>query len=149
MSNEIKHNHEHDNIILFKRDKEIAAKQAEETKAGQEPKGGIMLADEAKQPAKRVAVDPQDMQRIIGAYARLKELNEKTIKSPNDDAEAKGLLQFVTGSLLTHAEELFGCWVVCRNEYTPLVTGFTGLLNRALAAIDARNKPAADAPNAK
>lgn len=146
-TSEIKQSHEHDNIILFKRDKELAAEH--EAKQAEEKKGGILLADEAKQPPQRKAVDPQEMQRIIGAYARLKELNEKTIKSPNDDAEAEGLLQFVTGALLTHAEELFGCWVVCRNEYTPLVTGFTGLLNRALAAIDARNKPAAETPNAK
>ena len=82
----------------------------------------------------------QQMQQIIGAYARLKELSAATIANPRDEAEVKGLQNFLMGALMTNAEELFGAWVVCNQEYTPLIHGFTALLKRALTRIDAANK---------
>lgn len=88
----------------------------------------------------RVSLTPAEAQRIIGAYARLKELNAASITTPKEDAEKAGLQNFLTGAFFQHAEEFFGCWVTLNQEYIPLITGFTGLLNRALARIDAHAK---------
>jgi hypothetical protein len=88
----------------------------------------------------RQSLTPAEMQRIIGGYARLKELNAATITSPKEDAEKTGLQNFLAGALLANAEELFGCWVAVQQEYTPLITGFSALLRRCLNRIDAAAK---------
>jgi hypothetical protein len=97
-------------------------------------------------PAPRPSLSPEEMQRIIGAYARLKQLGDSKIINPRDEAERTGLQNFLTGALLTHCEELFGCWVAMHNEYTPLITGFTALVGRALNRIDQQTKANAAAP---
>lgn len=93
-----------------------------------------------QQQQQRVALTPAEAQRIIGAYARLKELTSSAVSNPKDDAEKAGLQNFLTGAFFTHAEEFFGCWVTLNQEYIPLITGFTALMNRALARIDAQAK---------
>src|SRR5579862_4329951 len=104
-----------------------------------------------QQPQQRAPLNPAELQRIISAYARLKELNAAayarlkelnaaTIANPRDDAEKQGLVNFLNDALLANAEEFFGCWVTMHQEYTPLITGFTALLQRALSRIDAMNR---------
>ena len=95
---------------------------------------------EAAAPAQRVQLTPQQVQQIIGAYQRLKELSAANITTPKEDAEKQGLINFLHASLLQHAEEFFGCWVAINQEYTPLINGFTALLRRALTRIDASNQ---------
>jgi hypothetical protein len=85
-------------------------------------------------------VTTAEMNRIIGAYARRKELNAVPNRTGKEDAELAGLVSYITNALLANAEELFGAWVVLNQEYTPLITGFTAILNRALARIDAANR---------
>jgi hypothetical protein len=89
--------------------------------------------------APRTSLTPAEAQQIIGAYAKLKQLNANAISNPRDDAEKAGLINFLHGALLAHAEEFFGCWVAINQEYTPLITGFTALLQRALTRIDYQN----------
>ncbi len=80
------------------------------------------------------------MQEIIGAYARLKELNASKIINPRDDAEKKGLHDFLVNALLAHAEEFFGCWVTMNQEYKPLIAGVGALLARATRSIAAQEE---------
>ena len=91
----------------------------------------------APEQQQRVQLTPQQAQQIIGAYSRLKELNSNVVANPRDDAEKQGLINFLNGAFMAHAEEFFGCWVVVNQEYNPLITGFTSLLRRALTRIDA------------
>lgn len=103
--------------------------------------GQPVTAESPETPAapvqqQRVGLTGPEMQRIVGAYHRLKELASATIANPRDEAEKAGLLNFVQGALMANAEELFGSWVVLQNEYTPLINGVTGLLRRALNRID-------------
>jgi len=109
----------------------------------------VTTEDQTKQQQQRQGISPAEMQKIIGAYAQLKQLNSSTILSPNDQAIQKGLLDFLTGAMLANAEELFGSWVAIHQEYTPLIQGVTALLNRALARIDAQNRKVEEAPAAK
>jgi hypothetical protein len=85
---------------------------------------------------------PQDMQQATAALGRLNELSQSKIINPRDDAERKGLTNFLQGFCFSHAGELFGCWVAIRQEYEPLITGFTALVRRSLNRIDAANAQA-------
>lgn len=107
------------------------------------PNGTPANPNLAAQQQQRQPISASQMQQIIGAYARLKEINSATIANPRDDAEKQGLINFLNSALLSNAEELFGAWVAVNQEYSPLITGFTALLQRALARIDSVNRAAA------
>lgn len=102
--------------------------------------GQPVTAEENNQSNQRVALNGDKMNQIIGAYARLKQIGQAKILTPKDEAEKQGLVNFLTGAFFAHAEEFFGCWVTLQNEYTPLITGVTGLLHRALSRIDSINR---------
>jgi len=126
MSNEVKTEQTKDNtdtIILERHSHPEAQTQAQQ--AG---------------PPQRPPIAPEEMRKIIGAYARLQQLGSSTIINPRDEAEQKGLVQFLQNALLENAGELFGCWVAVRQEYEPLISGFTALMRRALTKIDQSNQ---------
>lgn len=91
------------------------------------------VEQQAQQPERRTGCSPEKMREIIGAYKRLKEIGSSKIINPTAEAEQRGLVQYLHRELLENAEELFGAWVVIRQEYEPLITGVANLLARASA----------------
>lgn len=81
---------------------------------------------------------------LAGALTRLTELSANEIINPKDEAEKKGLEQFLSNNVPQHLNELLACWFAVRNEYEPLINGFVGLISRSNAIITKNNKiPAA------
>lgn len=64
------------------------------------------------------------------ALKRLAELSQSKLVTKNSDAEKQGLQEFLRNGLVAHASELLGSWVVCNQEYVPLLHGVGGLLRR-------------------
>lgn len=68
--------------------------------------------------------------RMAHSYTRLQELNEMAIKTPNHEAEAKGIVEFLAETFLAHAPEFLGTWTVVRDEYEPLVIAISRSFDR-------------------
>jgi hypothetical protein len=75
---------------------------------------------------------------LAGALARLHELGDSKIINPANEAEITDLRRYISATLPQYANELLGNWFVMRNEYEPMIQGFSALLGRAGALINAR-----------
>jgi hypothetical protein len=78
---------------------------------------------------------PEEAMQIAQSFARLQHLRNATIKQVADDAEIKGLLEFLAPAMLDHASEFIGCWFVMHNEYQPLIDGLMPAFRRLLATM--------------
>lgn len=74
---------------------------------------------------------------ILGAIVKLQELQRSsgliTPGNPgtaNAEAEAKGLIEYLSSSLINHSLELLECWKIIRSEYQPLVGAFIHIAKR-------------------
>lgn len=76
-----------------------------------------------------------EAERLLGAFARLHELEDKSIITPNGEAEKKGIQLFVTNSLLKVGPQLLGSYLTLRGEYEPLVQTFSLFFRRVLANV--------------
>jgi hypothetical protein len=72
----------------------------------------------------------EQFQEIATAYGRLLDIKASVIKTPNHDAEAKGLVEFICNQMLEHAPEFLGAWVVLKNEYEPAVNALSLIFPR-------------------
>lgn len=86
-------------------------------------------ATESKPPLTRELVS-----QMVEAMQSIIRISNKSIKEPNDEAELSGQRQFLARAFITYAGEFIGCWVAVTDEYTPLVNGFSALLQRAAIA---------------
>lgn len=78
----------------------------------------------------------QSVKAIADAYKTYTEISAKKIRTPNDDSEQSGLLQFLQEQLVANASELLGCWIAVRTEYEPLIAGYSALQRRAQPRIE-------------
>lgn len=69
--------------------------------------------------------------QIIDSIDRLAQLQSMKDKTPNDTAEANGLVEFLKNALFEHAASLMGCWYAVRTEYEPLCNAFAHIASRA------------------
>lgn len=67
---------------------------------------------------------------IAGALGKLQELRAFTLKSPENEVEARGLAEFLTNSFLNHGEEFLGCWFTVRREYEPFLKAVSSIAYR-------------------
>lgn len=84
----------------------------------------------------------QQIKQMSEAYGRLLDIREATIKSPTHEAEAKGLVEFLSTEFLSHAAEFIGVWVAIRDEYEPLVNLAVRLTERVVAIKQLREQQA-------
>lgn len=68
--------------------------------------------------------------QLGGALARLNELRDQKIQTPTAEAEMNGLMEFVANTFLRHADEFIGCWFTIRQEYEPMIRGFSQIFSR-------------------
>ena len=86
--------------------------------------------------SKRIELSEQVATEIAGSLHRLNELGDSTIVNPATEAEVKGLRQYLANTLPQYANELIANWFIMRNEYEPLIGGFTALMRRANWALN-------------
>lgn len=66
---------------------------------------------------------------------RLRENCEKVIETPEQKQQIREDLQFVSATLVGHAEEFVSCWGVVRSEYEPLIRALAIPVARAQASL--------------
>jgi hypothetical protein len=93
-------------------------------------------------PVKPAPLSMQKANEIAGAIARRFELKGTKIVTKENEAELRGLDQFLSNALTEHVEELLGCWFTIRREYEPLLQTFAQVAYRVGAIIN-RQAPAA------
>lgn len=69
--------------------------------------------------------------QMVAAVQQIGTISNNKIKSPADDAALSGQKAFLSRALAEHSGELLQAWHVMKSEYTPLVTGFCALQERA------------------
>lgn len=106
----------------------------------------IITPDSAKknQPSSTAAeqvshveqLNKYEAERLLGAFARLHELEDQKIVTPNSEAEKKGIQLFITNSLLKVGPQLLGCYLTLKGEYEPFVLTFSLFFRRVLANVN-------------
>jgi hypothetical protein len=86
--------------------------------------------------------------QLAQSFARFQFIRNATIKQANDDAELRGLTEFMAQFFIDHAAEFLGCWQVLRSEYEPLIGVLSVLARRAIATNDSRSQVEAPQPAA-
>lgn len=69
-------------------------------------------------------------QALAVAVRRIDQLSNQSIVTKDTEGELDAARQFVSHTVVQHANELIGTWIAMENEYSPLVQGLTGLLRR-------------------
>lgn len=72
----------------------------------------------------------QTIQSIGKSYARLIELRDQKIMTPTTESEVRGLIEFLSSTLLEHTSEFLACWLVARTEYEPLLSNLARIMLR-------------------
>lgn len=85
-------------------------------------------------PAPKPPLTRELVAQMVDAMQTVIRISNKSIKEPNDEAELSGQRQFLARTFITYAGEFIGCWLAVTDEYTPLVNGFSALLQRAAIA---------------
>lgn len=101
----------------------------------------------------RATLTQEQAMQLAQSYARFEFLRNATIKQPKDDAELRGLTEFMASTFIDHASEFIGCWFGVKNEYEPLLNIFAQALNRVdgiraqhQAAVQAQRESQVGAP---
>lgn len=92
---------------------------------------GAPANDAAKQPESK-PLTMSGVNQLGGALHRLHELRQQTVQTPTLEAEVRGLIEFLSGSLIEHASELIGCWVAVKTEYEPALNLLATMSNRVI-----------------
>lgn len=81
---------------------------------------------------KKTLLTQQDAIEIAGAVARLDEIKNLSALSQTKqiEAEACGLVEFLSKKFIDNAGEFLGCWFAVRLEYEPLIRGLAPVLRR-------------------
>lgn len=95
------------------------------------------------QPYKRI--ERAEVLKIGEAYTRFVELRNSKIKTASTDAEMAGLTEYLANVFINHVPCFLGPWFVVRDEYEPLVNGFTAMMGRAQFIIAQREMARAQA----
>lgn len=77
-----------------------------------------------------------EAERLLGAFARLHELEDSKIITPNSEAEKKGTQAFLVNSLLKVGPQLLGSYLTLKGEYEPFVLTFSLFFRRVLANVN-------------
>lgn len=88
---------------------------------------------EQSQQQKEPALTGTDIQNMGAAYARLMELRSQKVLTVNTETEVRGLVEYLSGALLAHANELLACWIAVRNEYEPVLNMLARIATRVSA----------------
>jgi len=95
----------------------------------------------------------EEAMQLAQSYARFEYLRNATIKQPKDDAEIRGLTEYMANTFINHANEFIGCWFGVKNEYEPLLnivaqaaSRVSGILAQHAAARAAGPAPEQQAP---
>lgn len=78
---------------------------------------GILLPPNIKEIA---PLSPDQVNKLGGALHRLSELSQAVIKTAANEAEVKGLEQYVSATFQLHAPEFIGMWFTA-HEYRGLI----------------------------
>lgn len=78
---------------------------------------------------------PEEAMQIAQSYARLSHLRNATIRQIADDAEIKGLVEYLAPKMLEHASEFIGSWFVCQNEYQGFINAMLPIARRLLGTM--------------
>lgn len=84
-------------------------------------KSKIIDINQPTEPTQPVALTMQQIQNIGAAYARLMELKSQKVLTVNTETEVRGLLEFLSGELIAHTDELIASWLAVRTEYEPIL----------------------------
>lgn len=85
-----------------------------------------------------VPITTAEFTQLSQAYARFSFIRNATIKQANDDAELRGLTEFMAQFFIDHAAEFLGCWHVLRAEYEPLIGVIATLARRVSGTNESR-----------
>lgn len=105
----------------------------------------------------KLKLDRPKFDQLAGALGRLEDIKNLSALSTTREveAEALGLVEFLSKELIDHAPEMLGCWFVVKAEYEPLCNALVPMVNRCnsiisqrIAQQEARVKAAAAAPAA-
>lgn len=83
----------------------------------------------------------EQFNQLANALARLHEIRntevggaiitaERKAEAAKLEQEALGIIEFISTTMIAHAQEFLGCWRVVQSEYNPLVNGFINFFNR-------------------
>lgn len=88
-----------------------------------------------------------EVRQLGQSYARFHFLRNATIKQPKDEAELRGLTEYMATTFIDHASEFIGCYVAVKSEYEPLLNIFAQIVNRVsnIRAAQAAQQQAAEA----
>lgn len=77
-----------------------------------------------------------EAERLLGAFARLHELEDTKIITPTSEAEKKGIQAFLSNSFHRVGPQLLGSYLTLKGEYEPLVLTFSLFFRRVLANVN-------------
>lgn len=78
-----------------------------------------------------------EAERLLGAFARLHELEDTKVITPTSDAEKRGIQAFLSNSFLRIGPGLLGSYLTLKGEYEPLVLTFSLFFRRVLGNVNA------------
>jgi hypothetical protein len=68
--------------------------------------------------------------QMLEAMQTLYRLKKQAIVTPESEALTKGCTDFISRSVVQHADELIACWAAVHFEYEPLINAIGGPLRR-------------------
>lgn len=88
----------------------------------------------------KLKLDRPKFDQLAVALGRLEDIKQLSAlsKTREVEAEAMGLVEFLSVQLIDHASELLGCWFVVKAEYEPLCNAVLPIVNRANSIIAQR-----------
>lgn len=95
----------------------------------------IITPAEMNQPksAAPVILSKVRANELVACMQQLRTLHGKSILEAGDEEQKVALTQALATGLLTHVDELLGCWFAVQEEYQPLTLAVASVLRRANA----------------
>lgn len=90
-----------------------------------------------------------EAERLLGAFARLHELEDTKIVTPTSEAEKKGIQIFLSKSFHRIGPQLLGSYLTLKGEYEPLVLTFSLFFRRVLGNVNAMEQRAHEQEQAR
>lgn len=104
----------------------------------------IDINQPSQQPQRTPPLTGQQIQNIGVAYARLMELKSQKVLTVNTETEVRGLLEFLSGELIAHTDELLACWLAVKTEYEPILHCIARAASRIVGIQNAGRKAPGD-----
>lgn len=91
----------------------------------------------AKEVTARKPLSQKEFAEIAGAVGRLEEIKEMSAlaKTKEIEAEATGLVEYLTRAFLDYSSEFLGCWWTINTEYQPMIKNLVPLFRRVSGVI--------------